>query len=260
MLMAEPMAPGTRILADVNAIHLPAPPPTVAEAIPIDVALRLKRNWPALQEVIDVLRSIDPAAAQKFIATAVPQSGPKLAAGALLFLAALRGGSVENWLGAEPLRLLAKAGRADLARRLGDDFTQAAQLASDPTKGDWRVLLLPIYDGEAMRQVTFFFRHGGKSPGRGSERDTGTRFVVDLDLDATGALQFDGLVRKHQFDLIMRSVRPLAEEWRRDIATIFGDALAISGMKGGVTFQVGAARQTPLDDMRRNASHGTVTV
>jgi hypothetical protein len=53
-------------------------------------------------------------------------------------------------------------------------------------------------------------------------------------------LQLDGLVRSPgAFDLIFRSENALSPEMRADIAKIFADIGAATGMGGGITFQAG---------------------
>ena len=121
-----------------------------------------------------------------------------------------------------------------------------------PGNGDWRTFIFPLYTGQMIKQVQFYVRRHKKRDKDGREQDAGSRFVVELDLDATGAMQFDGLVQDKRFDLIMRSERALAAQWRADINLIFTDAMAITGMTGSIAFQAGRPGTVqPSQDLQR---------
>ena len=67
----------------------------------------------------------------------------------------------------------------------------------------------------------------------------GTRFIVDLDLSRLGRVQLDGLVyqKEKHMDLIVRTENRLPDRMHEDIRNIFQEAVDVTGIKGGVSFQ-----------------------
>ncbi len=146
--------------------------------------------------------------------------------------------------------MLEETGKADLLRRLGNDFSLLQSHWQQPTDSQWQMLVFPIlYEGQA-EQARLFVRRDRQGGGgaEGEAERTGTRFIVEIGLSNLGEMQMDGLVRRQQqstlFDLIIRSHTPLAEDIQRDIQAIFQNAAELTGYKGGVSFQ--AAREFPV--------------
>jgi hypothetical protein len=169
---------------------------------------------------------------------AIPQSGPRLASGLLFFLSALSGGDVNRWIGNQASQALKSAGRDFLLSRLGQDFGQLGRLA-DNHGGDWRLFFIPLHDGDQLRQLRLFLRHGlqdREGDGRQNDEDL-TRFVVEIEMSRLGDLQLDGLVREKRFDLILRSRAPLPDIMRREITQIFHEANEVTGYFGNIGFQ-----------------------
>ena len=229
---------------------LPAP-----ESRPL-TSLDLARGWPALREAVEALRQIDPHLAGTMVERAVPHPGGSLAATALAFLAALRGGSLASWLGRAAVRALEDSGRGDLVRRLAADFGQIARLADQPTPGDWQPFLVPVYDGDALRQLRLFVRRRRDD----AKKDDGeARFVVEIDLSRLGEVQLDGFLHQRRFDLILRSRVPLADGARRDITAIFSQGLALGRLTGLLSFQVTESFPVaPLEAIAAGARGGVV--
>ncbi len=249
---------GAAVTAEVVEWRLP--PVVAAELTEPAVAalLRLRRDWPAMRDALGVLGEVAPDIALAWAARHAPRPDPRLASTLLRFMAALKEGRLDLWLDAAAQQALEGHGRSDLVRRLRDDFRQMAELADQRSEGDWRAVLLPLTDGRQLRMAAFYVRRRRRQAG---DRDPGTRFILDLDLDVTGPLQFDGLVRPQQLDLMVRSANALPASWQRDIAAIFDQALGIGGYRGQVAFQAGArSLVSPADDLRRAAPAAAVTV
>lgn len=252
-------APGSRVEFQIAQILLPALAPAPAGETPVDALIRLGRDWPALAQTLAVMQEIDPLKAQRLSAHALPQANARLGAAALFLFAAIRGNGLTDWLGQETVQRLADAGQSAVVQRLQDDFAQLNRLADDRAVADWRVLMLPVFDGHELRQAVIYYRHNKKS---GQEdQDGGTRFVLEISLHATGELQFDGLIRAKRFDLILRSEREISDNWRRDITEIFNGALGLGGLAGNLSFQAGGKRVLqPLEDLRQGVPHSGVKV
>ena len=207
------------------------------------------RGWPALEEALTVLSKADGLSAEAPQGTSaapalppaleniIPHNGPQLAQALIAAVAAIKTGDIRALLGDHALRALDMAGRHDLVTRLGNDFQQLSSVIPDPAGGDWRSLVIPVHDGNAMQYVRFYLRRNRKQANDGHDPDGMTRFLVNVDLTRIGAMQLDGLVKPKKFDLIVRTREALDNGMRRDIAKIFDDSLAATGQSGGVSFQ-----------------------
>jgi len=191
------------------------------------------RGWPALEAAMSQLAAQHPGMAATLRSQAFPAGNSAFTTAFLAFLAAIRGGGLQAWLGGEAARALE---RGAMGARLAEDVGLFGRLWDERLDGDWRFLPLPYADGERLRQILVYMRD---RRGRGDGSDPGTRFVFALELAATGTLQIDGLVRVKRLDLALRTALPVPPAWRSDIRTIFDDALAITGMKGQISFQAG---------------------
>jgi hypothetical protein len=147
---------------------------------------------------------------------------------------------LKGLFGDSALRVIDKE-RPGLLARLGSDFQTMSRLADEPQQGDWRLALIPLWTGEKLEQLRFFWRGGGGE--EGGEEDEETRFVLDVDLSNVGHLQIDGLVKakRRHLDLIIRTDQPLPAEMRTDIGQLFEDARETLGLGGQVAFQAAPA-------------------
>jgi len=247
-----PLAPETVLRLEILGFERPPatasqqsvpPPPAVQPLSP------LSPTWPALSEVIDVLRQTAPATAQALVTSTVPAANASLLANIMAFLFGVQFGNPRSWLGPQAVQALERAGRGDLLARLGDDFTQVARLAQDSGGGDWRMLLFPFFDEGHLHQVRMFLRDHRGGGGEEGEGEQGQRMIVDVDLSRLGRIQLDGLYRHDAFDLVLRSAAPLEEDARRDIVELFTDTLAASGLQGGLTFHVTRSFPAPLAEL-----------
>lgn len=244
------LQPGSRILFELPAGAIPQVIPDGAGK-PTTPLSTLAHSWPALEEALHALQQISgTGVAAPQTTDPIPQPGPKLASGLLFFLSALSGGEIKRWLGEPTMKALKSAGRDQLIARLGREFSQTSRLADSPA-GDWRLLFIPLMDGEQLQQLRLFLRHGQEGHGQGtndSEQES-TRFLLEVELTSLGDLQLDGLVRDKQFDLIVRTRQPLSDVMRHDITRIFQDANDIAGYAGSIGFQASSVWNfIPIED------------
>jgi hypothetical protein len=206
----------------------------------------LGHAWPALQEALTVLGAAAPGQALA-IPPSLPQPGPKLASGILFFLAALSGGNLGRWLGGEALQALRAAGRDALIGRIGRDLAQMGRMSEatgssgggGAPAGEWRLLPIPLWDGDQLRQIRLFLRQreARRDKDKSGGRKDPTRFILELEMSRLGEMQLDGLVREKRFDLLLRTRQALPEPMRRDIRAIFDGANEAAGYSGSVGFQ-----------------------
>jgi hypothetical protein len=225
--------------------------------------------WPALQEALTILGA--PAAGQPAaVPPAVPQPGQRLASGILFFLAALSGGDLGRWLGGEALQALRAAGRDSLIGRIGRDLAQMGRMSEATGSsggggapvGEWRLLPIPLWDGDQLRQIRLFLRQreARRDKDKSGGRKDPTRFILELEMSRLGEMQLDGLVREKRFDLLLRTRQALSERMRRDIRAIFDGANETAGYSGNVGFQASADwHMLPLnEDALAGPAHGLV--
>jgi hypothetical protein len=195
----------------------------------------LTAPWPSLASLEETLFHGLPAAQGESIARALPQVGPRLASGVLFFLSALNQGNVAGWLarGAAPGD---HGDRGDLLDRLGREFAGLSRNI-ETSAGEWRLVNLPLWSEQGLRELRCFFRHQDHGGRPGEDGEKATRFVLELELKRHGELQLDGLVRTRHFDMVLRSRRPLPALVRGDLMALFEEANAIGGYDGRLSFQ-----------------------
>ncbi|WP_299379393.1 hypothetical protein [uncultured Kiloniella sp.] len=173
------------------------------------------------------------------LASHLPQKGPALTAGILLFLNALKSGSPKGWAGEDTLSLLRAAGRPELAQQL----TTESSLITRPVEtgqGDWRMTQLPILHDSQLHQANLFVRdREHDKQGRGNlEQEEVTRFKLEVEMSRDGEMQFDGLVKKGRFDLVIRSRNSLPKTMEVKISDLFYGANEATGFAGKLSFEV----------------------
>lgn len=202
--------------------------------------LAQSRTWSDMDEALKAVQQIDPARFQQILQHIMPQPGAKLSSQMLFFLTALKGGDIKSWMGDATMRIIDRD-RPGLMSRISGDFHAMSRLADEQQSGDWRLALMPFWNGKEIDQLRMYYRGGGGSDEEDGE-DDGTRFILDVDLSNLGHMQIDGLVKseRQSLDLIVRSEVPLPEDWRADIGEVFAAAQELVGLTGGVSFQASA--------------------
>jgi hypothetical protein len=193
------------------------------------------REWPALKEVMAALQAANPDVARSVIASVMPGANNSLASSILLFLSALRGGDMKNWLGSDATALLERRGHDDLLSRLNTDAAQFGRAAEASAQSDWRALPFPLFDGTDLQQIWAFVREHRRAGDQADKK--ALRFVVELELTALGGMQLDGLIQEKQFDLIVRSSRQLPQNVRQDLSGLFEGSVEATGFSGSMIFQ-----------------------
>ena len=266
------LPPGTRLEFETVALRAPeaptAPslsalaagaggataPGTLAEEAAAAVRA-FGHEWPALKEALTLLQSVNPALAQQVVSTLVPSANSALANSILVFLAAIRGGDVRGWLGAQASQSLESGGGSDLLNRLSSEMAQMGRAADALTSGDWRALPFPFFDGANLQQVWAFVREHRRAADQEGQR--ALRFIVELDLSKLGGIQLDGLIQDNLFNLMIRSVGTLPDNVRQDIAQLFDNSLEATGYTGSVLFDPASIYPiSPLREARQGAAPG----
>jgi hypothetical protein len=162
--------------------------------------------------------------------------GPRLVPAILLFLAAIKGGRISNWL--------AGTDAGDPWGPSGLDGDKPGPDASafvrrvDNAAGEWRLFLLPLLHAGLRSQVRLYLRSkDGEDAAPGVlGRHKATRFVIEAEISSLGGVQFDGFVAAKRFDLNFRSRVPVGPVLRLGIAEIYEAALSSEGWTGQLNF------------------------
>jgi hypothetical protein len=226
---APPLPLGSRLLLEVLALQ----PPDVAEpAAPFSTP---DGRWEALNEALATLQRVDPALAHQVAQMIVPTPGPRMAGTMLFFLSAVFSGDVRRFFGGDAMRQLGRAPGA-LVDRLSSDIGQLQRTATDSTGQDWRLILIPMQTDEGLEQLRFMLRRD-EDDGKSGDGDTGTRFMIEVNMSRLGPFQFDGLTRNKHVDLMVRTHQELPKAMREDIRSIFGNTITALGFTGTIAFR-----------------------
>jgi len=247
---------GTKLAVAIEPV-LPMPAAALSSgslSLP-QLLLSIARGWPSLADAIGLLRQNGGEADTLATLSRLPQAGPKLAAGLVAAMQAIRANDAEALLGALVAARSGGAAREQAARKVRQEFGQVATLAQERPGIDWRCCFIPILDDGTIRQINLFYRRDRRKDRKESKDEkSGTRFVVEVDMSKMGPFQFDGLVREKQFDLMVRSHITLPQKLRQDITELFHEALAIGDYRGGLVFQkVKEFPVSPLEEIEKSA-------
>ena len=232
------LRPGMLLALPIVAAPLADAPAKAAAQILAD----LGRDWENLRTGLRALAEARPALAGPLLA-ALPRPGPQMLKQILRFVAAVRIGDIAQWLGPEAAAALAAPEAGGSLERIGEDFARMTRLSH--SDGDWRAYLVPICAGSGPQQMRLYVRRRDRSDGD-RPAEAPSRFVVEVDLSRIGALQFDGLYRSRQIDLIVRSAARLAPDLEADLRRLFDRSLAEAGLTGAIRFDPEACFIAPL--------------
>jgi len=240
----------------VSAEESMLPVPSLSDTVS---SLFTNRNWPALNEALELIQSPETVTNQQFSTLKVPKLDSQMAANILFFISALRGGDIRNWLGNAAGRRI-QNNSPELYTRLAEEYNLLGQSVRETNTGDWRTTLIPLFNGSEFEFFQMNFRSGSNDPNKKDEEDF-ARFIVDLELSKLGRIQLDGLIssKGKQFDLFVRSAIPFTKSMRRDLNKIFSECIEITGLSGNIIMQ--SALQfldIPVPKMTSNYSSGVV--
>jgi len=232
------------------------PAPSLSDTVG---SLFTNRNWPALNEALELIQSSETVTNQQFSTLKAPKLDSQMAANILFFISALKGGDIRNWLGNQAGRRI-QNNSPELYARLAEEYNQLGQSVRETNTGDWRTTLIPLFNGSEFEFFQMNFRSGSNDPNKKDDEDF-ARFIVDLELSQLGRIQLDGLIssKGKQFDLFVRSAIPFTKSMRRDLNKIFSECIEITGLSGNIIMQ--SALQfidIPVPKMTSNYGSGVV--
>jgi hypothetical protein len=230
----------------------------------------LAHEWVALKQIFTLLAGTPNAPGPGFNqattpwipadASGMPNLAPQnMPAGLMAFVAALRGNDFRGWLGKDQVKWLEDHDHAALIGKAASEFTSMARQFAEAEPHHWQALFFPVAVGVELHQVRLFVKRdrNRQSPTQPGKNSDDTRFVIELDLSQMGGMQMDGFVRREgsdiQFDLIIRSAKPLDDDFQKNILQIYTDTGELTGYKGSIVFQQG--KEFPVNPMEEMMQH-----
>tara|TARA_R110002095_G_scaffold62103_1_gene52461 strand:+ start:4529 stop:6301 length:1773 start_codon:yes stop_codon:yes gene_type:complete len=200
--------------------------------------------WPIFQEMEHTLTQVSPQAAQVFNAVLPNAAAPsQLGTGVLFFVAAMRSGDIQGWLGDKTLEVLKRAGKADLMGRLGREMSGLARMNADTISGDWRGLSLPLAWQNDIHKIAIHYRRedDNDDDANGAPSGNKTRFVMDLDLSQMGKVQLDGLFTRQsesvgRLELVLRTEQGFTQSMKQEMRQAYKNALSETQITGELSF------------------------
>ncbi len=239
------LSPGTQILLEPQGQPaMPAPgaplPPTstgLSPLRPLWPLMSASPLWPALDDIYQTLLISSPQLAQMMARTMPSPSAPaQLGPAALLFIAAMRTGNLENWLGDKKIDTLLRLEKSSFLSRLSGDTASALQSGNDAQSSEWRSYPIPMLWQNEISKVMLHMRHEREAREDGEEGG-GSRFVMDVSLTRMGEVQLDGLVRGKRLDLVVRTELPISHSMQDAMRKAYADALTHTDVYGDIGFQ-----------------------
>lgn len=224
--------------------------PTSATLVPPPQPLEnFVQNWNSLSQIISTMPLTEASPLAQSLTNRIPgvNTPGQMSSSMMFFFAALGAKNPARvWLGPAVSQQLEKAGQGKLLTLLDNDMQRIFRLGADTPPGEWRPTLVPLQMGGEVSAVPLLTRQvpnedadGQKSNGDDddTEKNTATRFIVELDLTQFGQIQIDGLLKQKKLNIIIRSKIILPSEMKQRIGGMFTTALEISGFSGDLQFR-----------------------
>lgn len=215
--------------------------PLLSGAVPPAIYFTTPDRWPLLEDVQKALVRASLPTAQSFINMAPSASTPaQFGPAALFFLAAVRSGDIQGWIGDKALEALRRGEKShSLLSRLSQEFSSLGRFMSEQASQEWRVMALPLAWQNEIHKIALFYR---REDGEHSSEDHSagrTRFVINLQLSQIGPVQMDALFQPEvkRMDLILRTTQSFSHRMQSDMRGVYQGALEESGFSGDLRFQ-----------------------
>lgn len=244
--------------AKMPAGQISAPPSSPRTLAQFSSSFMSSFTWPAFEELAQTLQHLAPQALHSLTQTVPNPANPaRIAPAILFFVAAIRSGDIQSWLGDKAIDTLRKNGKSDLLSRLGRDISNLSRLSSEPLTQEWRTLSLPLYWQGDIHKMQLYYRHD--HPHQQEERDQeklkGTRFIFDLNLERMGPVQLDGLHRPQEsggrLDLVVRTENALSPVMQSAMRKAYINALIKAGVTGEISFQGSLERFIKIENTEK---------
>ena len=200
--------------------------------------------WPVFQEIEQSLMQANTQAVQVFNAVLPNAAAPaQMGTTVMFFVAAMRAGDIQGWLGDKAVDAIKRAGKSDLLGRLGRELSGLARMNADTISGDWRALSLPLAWQNDIHKIALYYRR--EDDGQNADDQSAgnkTRFIMDLNLSNMGKVQLDGLFTGNpetagRLDLVLRTEQSFTQAMKQDMRSAYKSALEETQITGELSFQ-----------------------
>lgn len=200
----------------------------------------IMRDWAVLSELLQDTQRQDATGFHGMMSKIIPSTGKNLTQSMMFFLSALKGGDFKQWMGGSKNIDALEAKYGDLLKKIASEFQTLQQAFTEPNQQNWVSTSIPIMHDNRLEQARLHIKQEAES--EVSKNNTqGQRFVLDIELSRLGEMQLDGFIQKNegkqQFDMVVRTSKPLPNDVEIGIRDIFTSATEITGFKGMILFQ-----------------------
>lgn len=226
-----------QIGARVNVVPTGTQAILTALSAPVPALFTMPDSWPVMQDIYRALSQISAPQAQAMSASTpnTSSSPAQMGAAAMLFIAAVRGGDLNGWLGDKSTDLLRTSGKGALLSRLGQEAGLLSRMADAPP-GEWRSISLPFFGQGEINKVILSYRQEEDREDHEQNRDKATRFVFDMSLSAMGRMQLDGLIRGQTLSMTLRSEQAFSGAAQAAMRDAYTQALEPTELSGELSF------------------------
>ncbi len=162
-----------------------------------------------------------------------------------LFLAAMRSGDLNGFLGDTTINALKRSGRGDRLEKL-DGLLRNLKSLMSPATSDWKSYMIPVQTDATILPIMMHVKstpENHQNP-NGSETENlqktgGKRVIIDMTLDRMGEVQVDMRMPHQikQLDTILRTEFPLSRIMQNTIARLYAGAMEKTHLRGDILFQ-----------------------
>lgn len=221
---------------------IPVPSTAAGTTLPTAFELLSGFRWPVFDELLEQQNIQIQTATAQTLANVFPNPAQpgKLPAAALIFIAAVRAGDINAWLGDRNIDAMRRTGKSDAVNRMVREFSGLNKLASEPVTPEWRGISIPLYTEGEVNKIHLYYRHSDHGNDRDqeqAEKGKGTRFIMDINLSQIGDVQLDGYTRGKVLDLAVRTTQPFSAAMRHEMTRRYIHALEAAGLEGALVFQ-----------------------
>ncbi len=212
-------------------------------------------TWPVMNDIHEALARVSPQAAQAFVATAPSATGnpAQIMPAVLFFMAAVRGGDFEQWLGDKNIELLKRASGGKALSALLSEGELLSRMANERSPSEWRSMPIPFYQDEQFKKVVLHLREEAYQQDDATNTGKNVRFIFDLALDHMGEVQLDGLFHSGgRLDLIVRTQQRFSTAMQQDMRQLYAGAIEQAGVHGELAFQNNLDQWVTIDYQDKN--------
>lgn len=198
--------------------------------------------WDSLDEIFQTFQAHAPLQAQAMTSLIPSSASPMRAAhGALFFIAALRSGDLQSWMGEKSIDTIRRAGKLDTLQKFLKETTDISSLSDSPS--EWKSTAVPYLHDQHIYRIHVHSRKEYPTQDQEEKKGGTTRFIIDLSLSKIGKVQLDGLFQGNEqqnigrLDLIVRTQNSFSKASQSEMRGLYSNALSETNFTGELAFQ-----------------------